>query len=139
MLNGVVNMMTIVLHLPSRYIRSLFAGCVPKNITLDATYSRTFQRRYQLYHAENPNPNTNSIHNNNAELLISTVIVSGQELKVLDNPEVVRNFQQIYSNIMNISTYTWNTLLYLENLKGQYNGLGYIMYFDNDGLLDGIV
>ena len=91
MLNGVVNMMTIVLHLPSRHIRPLFAGCVPKNITLDAMYSRTFRGRYQLYHAENPN--TNSIHNNNAELLISTVIVSGQELKVLDDPEVVSNFQ----------------------------------------------
>ena len=35
-----------------------------------------------------------SIDSNNAELIMSTVWVSGEELKVVDDPEVVRNFQQ---------------------------------------------
>ena len=87
MLNGVVNMMKIDPHLPCRHIRSLLNGCVPKHIILDAVYIRNFRRRCQLYHAASV-----SINNDNAILLTSTVRVSGQELKVLDDPEVVDNF-----------------------------------------------
>ena len=124
-------------HLPARHMRSLLNGCVPKHIVLDADYLRNFRRRCQLYHAANPN--NISINDNNAELLMSTVRVSGKELKVLDDPEVVSNFQQIYSNIMKSGTHTWKALLYLNKLKSQCNGFDYRMHFDADGIPDGIV
>ena len=106
---------------------------------LDTHYLRNFRRRCQLYHAANPNKN--SIDNNNAELLTSTIRVTVQELKVLDDPEVVNNFQQIYSNIIKSSThtYTWKALMYLKNLKTECIGFDYGMNFDNDDILDGIV
>ena len=104
MLTGVVNMMKIDPHLPCRHIRSLLNGCVPKHVVLDAVYIRNFRRRCQLYHAANPN--SISLNNDNATLLTSTVRVSGQELKVLDDPEVVDNFQAMYSNVMKSGTHT---------------------------------
>ena len=110
-LNGVVNMMKIDPHLPPRHMRSLLNGCVPKHIVLDAAHLRNFRRRCQLYHAANPDSLT--INNNNAELLMSKVKVSGKELKVLDDPLVVSNFQKIYSNIMKSGTHTWKALLFL--------------------------
>ena len=137
MLNGVVNMMKIDPHLPSRHMRSLLNGCVPKHIVFDAKYLLNFRRRCQLYHAANPN--SISINNNNAELLMSTDRVSGQELKVLDDPEVINNFQQIYSNIMKSGTRTWKALLYLKKLNSQCNSFDYRMNFDDDGIPDGIV
>ena len=90
-------------RLPSRHTRYLLNGCVPNHIVLDAIYLRNFHRRCPLYHATNPN--SIPINSNNTELLMPTVRVSGQKLTVLNDPEVVRNFQHIYFNIMKSDTH----------------------------------
>ena len=70
---------------------------------------------------------------------MSTVKVSRKELTVLDDPEVVRNFQQIYSNIMKSGTHIWKALLFLNKSKSQCDCFDYRMHFDNDGIPDSIV
>ena len=136
-LNNVVHMMKIDPHLSARHLRSILVGCVPPETDISSDYISSFRKRYQIYHAKNPDAHL--LTGKVASKLISPSRFSNKELDVLADPVVIKKFRSIDANIMQSGSNTWKTLAYLKKLKTQSTGFDFRMHFDEEDAPDGIV
>ena len=117
-LNGMTSLVMILKTNPttcSSTLRPLLSEYIHHDVALDASYIRNFRHRVAYFHAKNPNFKELSI-SDVGELLTKSPI-SEEEHRVLDDPIVRINFNDMLLKIMSEGGSTWEALAFLKKCK----------------------
>ena len=122
-MNTVIMLLKTNPAIDTRSLRSLLAEYVHKDVAIDCTYMRNFRQRVAYFHATNPNYTDLTI--NEANLLLEMNPLSEEEHKVLDNPIIRINFQEMLLKIMAEDSSTWEALAFLRRCKDEMPGFDF--------------
>ena len=99
----------------ARSLRPLLLPYVTKEQDITSTFIRNFRQRVAYFLALNPNFSDLSIDEVNS--LVSQKYMTEEEHKVLDNPLIRINFNDMLRKIMSEDSSTWEALAFAKRCK----------------------
>ena len=104
-------------------LRPLLLEYIHHDVPLDSTYIRNFRQRVAYFHAKNPDFKELSI--SEASTLLDKSPITNEERKILDDPIIRINFNDMLLKIMSEGSSTWEALAFLKRCKKEIPGFDF--------------
>ena len=122
-MNGVILLLKSNPTTDARALRPLLNEYVHHDVAIDASYIRNFRKRVAYFHASNPEHTELNIDDANS--LLKKSPLTDEEHKVLDNPMVRINFNEMLLKVMSDDSSTWEALAFLRRCKIEMPGFDF--------------